>query len=123
MRFSNLKKKFPSLRVGVLVIAAFALLGSMMIPSISEKMGLNESRCLAGYGGYEYVDECDTEYRNCLHDCITEYERKVSINKEYCKDLYGEGTEAYRKMLAVFNAADYDGFKKCENNCRQKYLK
>jgi len=75
MRFSDLKKKLPSLRVGVLVIAAFALLGLMMLPSISEKMGLDEGLCVAGYEYYE--DECDTEYRNNLQ-CEMTYEECIA---------------------------------------------
>jgi len=74
MRFSDLKKKFPSLRVGVLVIAAFALLGLMMLPSVNEKMGLNGSLCVAEYG---YQDECDTEYRNSLQ-CEMDYEECIA---------------------------------------------
>ena len=74
MKFSDLKKKFPSLRVSVLVIAAFALLGSMMLPSIAEKMGLDEGLC----AGYEYYqDECDTTYRNNLQ-CEITYEECIA---------------------------------------------
>lgn len=106
MRFLNLKKKFPSLRVGVLVIAAFALLGLMMLPSVSEKMGLNGSLLLAEYG-YEY--ECDwvdiaeeffavvedegdreeaafTEMLDCIDDCDTRLERVLSVFEAYCGD-------------------------------------
>lgn len=102
MRFSNLKKRFPSLRVSVLVIAAFALLGSMMIPSIGEKMGLSGSSCLAG-SGYYYEDETDviailmeedteedpftfTEMLDCLDDCDSRLERVLSVFDAYCGD-------------------------------------
>lgn len=126
MRFSDLKKKLPSLRVGVLVIAAFALLGSMMLPSISEKMGLNGSLLLAGYG---YQDECDTEYRNslqeeeveielddadiefldCIDDCDMRLERVSAVfdryceqqsNPEICNEIMGDSLErAYFDMV------------------------
>lgn len=78
MRSSNLKKKFPSLRVGVLVIAAFALLGLMMFPSISEKMGLDENRSLAyGSGSGSEYDYCGSAYDDCLDDCAMDFSESL----------------------------------------------
>ena len=49
MRFSDLKKKFPSLRVSVLVIAAFALVGLMMMPEMGKNFGVGIARAQSGY--------------------------------------------------------------------------
>ncbi len=46
---ANLKKKFPSLRVGVLVIAAFALVGLMMMPEMGKNFGVGIARAQSGY--------------------------------------------------------------------------
>jgi hypothetical protein len=49
MKFSDLKKKLPSLRVGVLVIAAFALVGLMMMPEMGKNFGVGIARAQSGY--------------------------------------------------------------------------
>ncbi|MDH5203614.1 MAG: hypothetical protein OEW69_10225 [Nitrospirota bacterium] len=127
MRFSDLKKKLPSLRVGVLVIAAFALLGSMMLPSISEKMGLDEGLC-AGYD--YYVDECDTDYRNDLQDqmydeCVAEAEatynslsRNTSTNcrLENLKDDAG-----YEKCVANAEKWIAEWYEEALEDCEYQY--
>ena len=130
MRFSDLKKKFPSLRVGVLVIAAFALLGSMMIPSIGEKMGLNGSSCLAEY----YQDECDTEYRNKLHNQM-EYERciaEVEKSARYwfttgipaiCRNKCRDDGQCYDECVANYEAAFEKMMVLALEKCVDKWLK
>ena len=117
----NLKKKNSSLRVGVLVIAAFALLGSMMFPSISEKMGLDESRSLA-YGSWSgsgsgsgseafynyytesYFDECDTAYYACI------------AKAESFEGAVGAVTDGSGQVL-IYVSYDVDGMKAyCEED-------
>ena len=94
MRFSDLKKKFPSLRVSVPVIAAFALLGSMMLPSIAEKMGLDEGLVSGNaFGNYDcksqYLDEYDSTYmpdwqiaRNKLR-CDMDYDECIAAAESW----------------------------------------
>ena len=131
MRFSNLKKKLPSLRVGVLAIAAFALLGLMMLPSVSEKMGLNGSLLLAEYG-YEYdwvdiaeewfalvEDEGDreeaafTEMLDCIDDADTRRERVLSVFDAYC----GDNETCYE----VFETSTNNLYLEKANECIETY--
>ena len=106
MRFSDLKKKFPSLRVSVLVIAAFALLGLMMIPSIAEKMGLDEGFCLASPsadGAYDYYDYQDEECLNSNRDYMEEqYDECVAEVELSACEWFGGGIEE------MYNRSDFD---------------
>ena len=119
---ANLKKKFLSLRVGVLVIAAFALLGSMMIPSIGEKMGLNESLCFgsgSGSGsGSEYVDECDTDYRNDLQDQMYE-ECVAEAEASYNSLSRSISTNCRLQNLKSDNTIDEKGYEECVANAEK----
>lgn len=129
MRFSDLKKKFPSLRVSVLVIVAFALLGSMMLPSISEKMGLDEGLC----SGYEYYgkeqmyEDSDQLYEECVAEAEATYSslsRSISTN---CRlmNLQADNTideKGYDECVA--NAEEWIGewYEEAVEDCEHAYL-
>ena len=102
MRFSDLKKKFPSLRVGVLVIAAFALLGSMMLPSISEKMGLDEGLCVAdeGYDAGEY-------YSDEMEQISRDYERRMEVLDGYCTETTDNDEDQISCYLVMEAICDF----------------
>ena len=101
MRLSDLKKKLLLL-VGV--IAAFALLGSMMLPSISEKMGLDADSCFASPpadGAYDYYDEYEWDPYEAEADCFAAAEarlkRALLVVKILCKSI-SKGNEERNKV-------------------------
>ena len=128
---ANLKKKFPSLRVGVLVIAAFALLGSMMIPSIGEKMGLNESLCFgsgsgsgSGYGyGSEYEYDAMEEYLDCIDNCDRNLEALLSAFEDYCDQKYEGNERASEMCFESWRAACEAAYLIAVDYCEEEYLK
>lgn len=129
MRFSDLKKKFPSLRVSVLVIAAFALLGSMMVPSIGEKMGLKEGLCVA-YGDYDYGDYNEEvwsedmaleNYNECMEDCRNDYVYRLSFIDQYCREQYPDDDKRYMSCyLAWEGIVEY--VREIEENMCEEWL-